>query len=108
MTPDLFSTLEDGPTWSNYATRLVHLWITGDPSLEEQCRESAERYATKRSRAGHDDCATLADELRALVTAEAVQTERYGLFADLFADRPPEIQWSELAAFYLEMAAESS
>lgn len=105
MMRDLFSDLpdRDRAEHGNYATRLAQLWIAGDPALVDRCKKCARRSA--RNRRPLDD---LADELRVLVARQALQTERHGLFFDLFTDGLREVQWSEIANFYREAAAHAS
>jgi hypothetical protein len=95
MMRDLYSDLPTDPCWSNYATRLAHHWITGDPGLTERCLECADEHATL-------GLARVAEQIRALVVSEALLAESRGVFFDLFTEGLREVQWSEFAEFYLD------
>lgn len=124
MTRDLFSGIDDLEDESetesdfeppileaNYVTRLVKLWIDGDPTLREQCMAAAlartRMRKSKKANPAPSRVILLADDLRRLVIPDALAVELKGIFYDLFTEGAREIQWSELAAFYFKVVAGS-
>ena len=85
MMRDLFSNLPPKEVDGNYATRTVHLWIKGDPALDEQCRDCAREWIETGDYASWaeqwtslstvDSMLLFTDELRALVVTSALAVE---------------------------------
>lgn len=112
MMRDLFSHTPLREVEGNYATRMAHLWVRGDPDLDEQCRylarvcaEPGDRTCWSDGSAGSaqdDPVSALASEFRVRIVASALSAERSGLFLDLFTIDVREVDWPALAAFYLD------
>jgi hypothetical protein len=118
MMQDLFSDLPFSEVDANYATRKVHQWIVGDPALDEQCRDCALESMERGDRAWRQEdivslaaadlMLRLAEDLRTLVVASALDTERAGFFFYLFTEGLKEVDWSALGTFYLDIVADES
>jgi hypothetical protein len=112
MTHDLFSHLPpENEVDGNFATRMAHLWIIGDPDLDEQCRDCSREWMESERGASWTvdwtslaapDSALLSDELRSLVVASALAVERSGFFFELFTKDLGEVDWSAFATMYLD------
>jgi len=118
MMRDLFTNLPPKIVDGNYATRTAHLWIKGDPALDEQCLDHAREWMEtgdcmswpeeRTNLPTVDPLLLFADELRALVVASALAIERSGFFFELFTESLREVEWLALASFYLYSLAEES
>ena len=88
------------PVQGNYVTRIVCQWIACDPSVEYQCRA----YATRSLKeAGSDAALLLAIRLRALIAEHGLAAESEGLFFEIFSSDLREIDFAELARYYLDV-----
>ncbi len=118
MMRDLFTDMPPIELDANYATRMAHLWIRGDPDLDQQCRDLAREWAELGDRDCWDDeiaadafdnpMLALAAEFRVRIVASALAAEQSGLFFELFSTDVHEIDWSALANLYLDMAMQES
>ena len=97
--PDLWDFLPSKRVEGNYVTRKVFQWIACDPSVEYQCRACATRSLKE---AGSDAALLLAIRLRALVAEHGLAAESAGLFFEIFTDDLGEVNWAELARYYLD------
>jgi hypothetical protein len=113
---DLYSDLPPPELHANYATRLVHLWIKGDPTLDKECRNRARKWMETDGRAcgldvREDPSASaaagcFAGELRGLVVTSALAVERNGFFLELFTRDVREAEWTEVATLYIDALTE--
>ena len=88
------------PVQGNYVTRKVFQWIACDPSVEHRCKVCATRC---KAEVGSDAALLLAIRLRALIAEHGLAAESEGLFFEIFSSDLREIDFAELARYYLDV-----